>query len=441
MNAQKRKRKKKRVIRRLVRASIMIIPILLFVGLAVFFIKGKPKKEQEKAPEVVLPQGEKEEQVPEPIRVSILSAGDVLMQAPFLTSTYYKQADGTFDYNPLFQYIRAEYQAADFTVLNLESTIAEGNYSGYPYFRAPEAIVTAMAENHVNACMLANNHIYDNGETGFRLTMNALSNNSLRYLGVRQTSAEKTYTIEEINGIKVGFFNYVYDSGAQGGANVSINNIPVSNEISPLINTFNYGDLQGLYHSIQTGLQEMKEAGVEYTIAYIHWGAEYQTSENSRQREIAAKLCEMGIDALIGGHPHVVQPINLLTNASGDHHMLCVYSLGNHISDQYKERMDSCPTGHTEDGLMVKLVLEKVEDKVSLVEADFIPTWVYRTDGEPEHGNPEYFIMPLNNPEKIIKDAANLNIKSDVQESLNRTNAIIGSGVTKIQNALPIVAK
>lgn len=447
MNALKRKRKMKRLVRRFIRTSIIIIPILLLIGIAAFFIQGQQKDNEKDSQEVVLP-SEKEESTPEPepepepIRASILSAGDIIMHDPLLTSNYYKKADGSFDYNSLFRYIQADYKAADFTVLNLECTIADGNYKGYPNFRAPSAIVSAMANNHVNACMLANNHIYDNLEKGFRMTMDAVENNKLLYMGVRKTTNEKTYTIQEINGIKVGFFNYVYNTGAKDGQDVSINAIAVSNAVSPLINTFNYGNLQGLYNNIQAGLEEMKAAGVEYTIAYIHWGAEYQTTENSRQRQIAAKLCELGIDALIGGHPHVVQPVDLLTNSTGDHQMLCVYSLGNHLSNQYQERMDSCPSGHTEDGLMVNLILEKGKNgAVSLIQADFIPTWVYRTVGEPDEGNPEYFIMPLNHPEQLIKDAAALHIASDVQTSLNRTNTIIGNGVAKIQSALPIRAK
>ena len=447
MNALKRKRKMKRLVRRFIRTCIIIIPILLLIGIAAFFIQGQQKDNEKDSQEVVLP-SEKEESTPEPepepepIRASILSAGDIIMHDPLLTSNYYKKADGSFDYNSLFRYIQADYKAADFTVLNLECTIADANYKGYPNFRAPSAIVSAMANNHVNACMLANNHIYDNLEKGFRMTMDAVENNKLLYMGVRKTTNEKTYTIQEINGIKVGFFNYVYNTGAKDGQDVSINAIAVSNAVSPLINTFNYGNLQGLYNNIQAGLEEMKAAGVEYTIAYIHWGAEYQTTENSRQRQIAAKLCELGIDALIGGHPHVVQPVDLLTNSTGDHQMLCVYSLGNHLSNQYQERMDSCPSGHTEDGLMVNLILEKGKNgAVSLIQADFIPTWVYRTVGEPDEGNPEYFIMPLNHPEQLIKDAVALHIASDVQTSLNRTNTIIGNGVAKIQSALPIRAK
>ena len=442
MSNHKRKRKIKRLLRRIIRMAILILPVIILSTAIILLSKKDDKPKKDKTQEVVQETEKDETPEPKPITATILSAGDILMQDPLLTSNYYKKADGSFTYDSLFHYIRGEYGASDFTVLNLESTISDGNYRGYPNFKAPEAIVKAMANNHVNACMLANNHIYDNLEKGFRRTIQAVSDNRLVYMGVRNTTNEKIYTIQDINGIKVGFFNYVYDTGAKNGQAVSINTIPVSNTISPLINTFNYGNLQALYDKIQTGLSEMKEAGVEYTIAYIHWGNEYQTTENSTQRKIAAKLCELGIDALIGGHPHVVQPVDLLTNTDGSHQMLCVYSMGNHVSDQYKERMDSCPTGHTEDGIMVRLELEKTEGTpVTLKNVEFIPTWVYRTPGEPGTGNPEYYIMPLNNPEQIIKEASHLNIATNVQESLERTNAIIGNGVTKIKNALPIGKK
>ena len=442
MSNHKRKRKIKRLLRRMIRMAILILPVIILGTAIILLTKKDDKPKKDKTQEVVQETEKEETPEPKPITATILSAGDILMQDPLLTSNYYKKADGSFTYDSLFHYIKAEYGAADFTVLNLESTISDGNYRGYPNFKAPAAIVSAMANNHVNACMLANNHIYDNLEKGFRRTIQAVTDNRLVYMGVRITTDEKTYTIQDINGIKVGFFNYVYDTGAKNGQAVSINTIPVSNAISPLINTFNYGNLQTLYDKIQTGLSEMKEAGVEYTIAYIHWGNEYQTTENSTQRKIAAKLCDLGIDTLIGGHPHVVQPVDLLTSTDGTHQMLCVYSMGNHVSDQYKERMDSCPTGHTEDGIMVRLELEKKEGTpVTLKNVEIIPTWVYRTPGEPGTGNPEYFIMPLNNPEQIIKEATHLNIADDVRESLDRTNAIIGNGVTKIKNALPIAKK
>lgn len=427
------KRRKKRKLRRM---AIIILPIILLISLALF-MKNIGTDEQEPETQEALGPIEIIIKEPAPITATILSAGDIIMHDPFLTSNRYLKADGTYDYNSIFTYIKDEYGAADFTVLNLESTISDGNYKGYPRFRAPAAITTAFSQNYVDMCLLANNHIYDNYDAGMTMTMNALESNSLLYIGARKTVSEKTYLIQEINGIKVGFFNYTYDTGSVNGQKISINYIPVSNESAPLINTFNYSNLQSLYNSIKTGLEEMKAAGVEYTIAYIHWGSEYQTTENSTQRQIATQLCELGIDALIGGHSHCIQPVDLLTNSTGDHQMICAYSLGNHLSNQYQERMDSMPTGHTEDGLMVKLVLERTaDDVVSLAEAEFIPTWVYTSPDVATNSNPEYYIMPLNNPEKLLQEAASLDIANDIQKSLERTNAIIGAGVEKVQNAL-----
>ncbi len=439
--AKRRTRRRRRMQRHLLRIGIILVPILLMVFFLSMFRKDKNDKNLEETKEVTSQIEEpKEEPKPEPITASILSAGDIIMHDPLLTSDYYQKEDGTFDYNSIFKYIKENYESADFTVVNLESTISDSNYKGYPRFRAPKAIVTALGQNSTDLCLLANNHIYDNYDAGMNMTIDAVETSAMQYMGVRKTTEQSTYLIQEINGIKVGFFNYVFDTGKSGDSVKSINAIPVNNATAPLINTFNYGNTQALYDEIKTGLEEMNKQGVEYTIAYIHWGNEYQTTENDRQRKIAANLCELGIDALIGGHPHVVQPVDLLTNSTGDHQMLCVYSLGNHLSNQYKERLaESMPTGHTEDGLMVNLTLQKNDDEtVSLIQADFIPTWVYRTPNESDDGNPEYFILPLTDTKQILKEISLPELETDVPESYARTDAIISAGVSKIHSALPI---
>lgn len=435
---RRRRRKTRRLLRQLLRLAIILIPIIILVLLATWILgKDNHDKSKKEPVETVAPIEITKE---EPITASILTGGDIIMHDPLLTSNHYRKDDGSYDYNNIFKYIKAHYDTADLTILNLESTISNGNYKGYPRFRAPAAIATALSQNGTDICQLANNHIYDNYDAGFQMTVNAVESNGMKYMGVRKSASEKTYMIQEINGIKVGFFNYVFNTGAKDGKDVSINSIPVNNATAPLINTFNYGNTQKLYDEIQVGLLEMKEAGVEYTIAYIHWGVEYETTENTRQQKIAQELCELGINALIGGHPHVIQPVDLLTNAAGDHQMLCVYSLGNHLSNQYRERMVTTkPTGHTEDGLLVNLVLEKADDgTVSLVKADFVPTWVYRTPNEPDEGNPEFYIMPLDHPDKLLKEVNLSDLAKDIEESLQRTNEIIGVGVKKVQNALPL---
>lgn len=430
---QRKKRKKKlRRKRCFVITALLVVLIVLVAGIGWGLSKIGKQESKEAFKETKPIEIEIQEPEPEPIQASILTGGDVILHSPFITSKFYLN-NGKYNYNDIFKYIKEEYASADYTVLNLESTIATSDYSGYPRFRAPAAIVTALKANAVDMCLLANNHIYDNHDDGVYMTLDALEANAMQYLGVRRDVESPKYFIEDINGIKVGIFNYVYSTG---GSSVAINGLPVSDEVAPMLNTFSYNDLESFYQEVEEGLSEMEAAGVEYTIAYIHWGNEYKTTENQTQRNMSARLCELGIDALIGGHPHVIQPVDLMESSDGSHQMICVYSVGNHLSNQAKELMDSMPTGHTEDGLMVKLTLEKTNDgKVSLIGADFIPTWVYR---KVSGSSPEYFIMPLNDA-SIIQEASSLNIERDYYESLERTNNIIGEGVTEVQSALPIV--
>ena len=434
---RRRRRRIKKMIRLGVLAGMLLIFILLIVGavslVRFLFFREDTKENQESQPVV-------SEEVIQKESSTILTAGDIMMHDPMLVSNQYLHEDGTYDYHSVFKYIAGEYEAADLAVVNFETTIADGDYTAYPRFKSPEAIATALSDNYVDLCLLANNHIYDNQTTGLMQTIQAMEENHLLYTGVRKDTSEKNYYVTEIDGIKIGIFNYVFDSGSVDGQEISINSIPVSDEDAQRINTFNYGGLEHyLYSEIEEGLQELETQGVEYTIAYLHWGTEYETTENERQQNIAKELCELGIDALIGGHPHVVQPVDLLTNEAGTHQMVCVYSLGNHLSDQRKERIDFAPEGHTEDGLMVELILEKSDDgQVSLTGMEFIPTWVYKSGSS---DNPNYYILPLNDMETLLKETADLGIETEAKQSLARTNASIGEGAAKIEAALPIAAK
>lgn len=430
------KRRKRRLIRKIMRILIIVILLAALIGMGLLVKKLFDNKEEEKADNEV-PVIEQDIVIdlpdPEPVTATILSGGDVILHSPFLSTNKYLKSDGTYDFHDMFRFIKDDYDAADFTVLNLETTINDTVYSGYPIFRSPASIVTALKDSSVDMCLIANNHIYDNGDHGYFYTVETLDAQNMIRLGGRKDTSEKDYVIQDINGIKIGFMNYVYATSS--GNSLQINAIPVNSATAPLINTFTYNNLDALYSRIEANLSEMEMADVDYTIAYIHWGNEYQLTESAPQREIAAKLCDLGIDALIGGHPHVVQPVDLLTSSDNSHQMICLYSVGNHVSNQHREFMDSMPSGHTEDGLMSRLTVEKDHlGNVKLITADVIPTWVYRT---PNSTNPEYFIFNLED-ESVVSEAGDLNIGKDYTESLDRTNKIIGDGVNKIQNALPL---
>ena len=90
-------------------------------------------------------------------------------------------------------------------------------------------------------------------------------------------------------------------------------------------------------------------------VVYIHWGDEYRLAANKKQIEIAQQLCNLGVDVIVGGHSHVVEPIDLLTSETDpDHKTVCLYSMGNAVSNQRKERA-SIKTGHTEDGVLFSI--------------------------------------------------------------------------------------
>ena len=121
----------------------------------------------------------------------------------------------------------------------------------------------------------------------------------------------------------------------------------------------------------------MENAGAEAIVLYIHWGVEYQTKQNKTQSTIAQKMCDLGVDVIVGGHPHVIQPMELLTSTEDDNHKtICLYSTGNALSNQRKDLM-TLNTGHTEDGIIFTFTFSKYSDGTVRVEnADLLPTWV-----------------------------------------------------------------
>ena len=431
--AHRKKRRRKRQIQKLILLAVLTLTVMLiFFGCraVVKGIAGSGSKEQkenkENQPAELQANGDAESKEATAV---ITTAGDIVMHRPFLESSVYKTGE-TYDYNSIFKYIKDDYNAADFTVLTTEFTMTDNAYTGYPMFNSPPEIAEALKNNGIDMCLLANNHIYDSGDDGLLQTIEVYENNDLLYDGIRKTEEEKNYVVKDIGGIKVGFFDYVFET--EGG---TINGNYVSDTGKALINSFSESNPQSLYDDIEKNLKKMEEEGVEYTIAYLHWGVEYQTEENEYQDAIAQKLCDMGIDALIASHPHVIQPVDLLTSSSGDHQMVCCYAIGNHLSNQRTEYMDGLVYGYSEDGLIVSLTLHRdKKGQITLEKTDFIPTWVYHSESPDD----TYYILPLDNPDEIKSISDLGNISEDVDESLARTDSIIGDGVKKVQAALPL---
>ena len=349
--------------------------------------------------------------------IDIVSLGNLIIHQSQINGA--KNENG-YDFSPSFQYIKEMVSEADISLGILEGALAGGEPTGYPIFNSPDEVIDSLRDTGIDVVNYANNHIYDYDDEGLQRTIEITKEKGLDVLGIKSTEEEKSYLVKEVDGVKIGFASYVFETAAVNGYK-TINSNPVSINSENLINTFNYNDLESFYNRIASEISAMKAEGVEFIIASMHWGEEYNTYIEATQNEIAKKLNELGVDIILGGHPHVIQPYEIICNESG-HSTFVIYSQGNSLSNQSEQEIG---VAESEDGIMIKFTLEKKDGNVSLKEYKIIPTWVYKE----EKGDGTYYhkIIPveeaLANPEEY---GINSDLYARLENSLNRTKSILG---------------
>lgn len=435
--------------------TILILLMAVFILGTAYVVKlciDLPSQEVETRPssEIRLPisQGKEEEEetsaptettLPEPEHVvataSIASQGDLLMHGGIIRSG--AQPDGSYDFESVFRYVKEYVSGYDFALANLETTFGGDSkpYQGWPLFNVPDAFGDSIVDAGYDLLLTSNNHCYDTLMDGFKRTIEVSREKGLMVLGSRLTEEEPRYAVVDINGIQVGMVSYTYTTSMSGGKPSLNGNSPVENPA--LVNYFNYTNLNAFYSEMTDILEAMEAEGAEATMLFIHWGTEYEIVENNYQDTIAQKMCDMGIDVIVGGHPHVVQPVDLLTSTTDpEHKTVCIYSLGNAVSNQRISEM-ALKTGHTEDGVLFAVTFEKYSDgTVYLASAEVLPTWVNLSS---VNGKLEYNILPLEDAKRDEwKEAFNLtdSLYQNCVDSYDRTMNIVGSGMERVQSWL-----
>ena len=294
-------------------------------------------------------------------KVSFVFVGDVMGHDTQINSAY-DENTGKYDYSGCFKYVSNIFDDADFTIANLEVTLAGPPFKGYPQFSSPDALAIAMKEAGIDAMVTANNHCIDRRKQGLERTIDILDSLKIPHTGTFKDSLEKENQralILEKNGIKVAILNYTYGT----------NGIAVT---SP--NVVNYIDEEVIKYDIE----KTKKLNPDKIIAFVHWGLEYQTSPNQNQIKINKLFKDNGVDVVIGSHPHVVQPIKYTEDG------FVVYSLGNFVSNQR--------TAPRDGGVMVKVELSKTNHKTDVSDAGYYLTWVYTPI---INGHKEFYILPV----------------------------------------------
>ena len=401
---------------------IKILMSMMFL-VAIVVLANTYYKEKENKENIYLNNGidetaENSDSVNEEVQyVDIISLGNLIIHQSQIDGA---KQENSYDFSPSFQYIKKMILDSDISMGILEGALAGCEPSGYPFFNSPDEVVDALKDTGIDIINYANNHIYDYEDVGLQRTIDVTKEKGLDVLGVKSTEKEKNYLVKEVNGIKIGFLAYVFETSMING-HKTINSNILSTYSENLINTFNYNDLESFYKKIENEISAMKSEGVEFIITSMHWGEEYNTYIEASQNEIAKRLNKLGVDIILGGHPHVIQPYEIMRNESG-HSTFVIYSQGNSLSNQSEQEIG---VAESEDGIMIKFTLEKKDGNVSLKEYKIIPTWVYKE--EKVNGTYYHKIIPV---EEALADPKKYGISSDVYErvetSLNRTKGILG---------------
>jgi len=375
---------------------------------------------------------------------SVAVVGDILIHNPILASA--KQSDGSYNFDENYTYISSYLKKFDYTVANLEVTLGGtrpvvGVYpSGYPNFNSPDSLIDSLKGAGVDMVLTANNHSNDTRAAGFYRTLQVLEEKGMEYLGTRPSQEKNPYMVKEINGIKIGMACFTYSTVNSSGIK-ALNGIPMTAETGPLVSSFTYADLPAFYAEAQNAIAKMKQDGADYIMFYMHWGDEYALSPNRNQKNMAMKLCELGVDVIVGGHPHVIQPFETL-KASNGNQTLCIYSTGNFISNQRKHEMTGIPTavaGNTEDGIIFSVTFQRWNDGVvSLAGVNIEPVWV---NMEVRSGRKVYQIIPL---DLAVADWKSFGLNDTLlqyaKDSYNRTMGRVGSGLNAARSELGLSA-
>lgn len=304
--------------------AILVISIVCLVGLSISLSacsKGKEaSSDNVSIEETESTTVEETTTTPPDVTVDIMMIGDILAHEGVYNSGL--QADGTYNFDHLFKNIKSDISAADIRIVNQETILGgvELGLSGYPCFNSPYEIGVAEAKAGFNVILHATNHTLDKGLTGVENCLNFWKTNypEMAVLGINET--EEDYNdiyVYNKDGFKIAILNYTY--GTNGIA------IPAS---KPYI--VNMLDVD----KITQDVTKAKEIA-DMVVVCPHWGTEYVYEPDSNQKYWTNLFFKLGVDVVIGAHPHVMEPVETLTRDDG-HQMVVYYSLGNFVSNQDK---------------------------------------------------------------------------------------------------------
>ncbi len=342
-----RKNRKKRKLRKNVRNFLVILIFVLLSCYLGWYLERKDGLDNLKIKVEYKVVNTKKES-----KASLLMVGDALIHGTvYQTANRYANYNG-YDFKPMLEHIKKISKTYDLAYYNQETILGgtELGLSTYPMFNSPYEVGDAFIDAGFNLTSLATNHTLDKGEKGILNSRNYWNSKKDDILAAGSYSSfeeRDNVIVKEVNGIKYGFLSYTTHT----------NGLSVPSGKEYLVNVYSK-DL------VKKEVERYRDK-VDLLIVAMHWGEEYVNYPVDSQKEIARYLASLGVDLVIGTHPHVIEPIEYIDDT------LVVYSLGNFVSSQVGvERLT---------GLMLSLNIQKEEyhGKTTISFNDIIGTLIY----------------------------------------------------------------
>ena len=250
-------------------------------------------------------------------RVTFTAVGDNLIHDAIYEQAAARTSSG-YDFEYAYQNISDKIEAKDVAILNQETIIStDHNVSSYPQFNSPTELGEEMLDIGFDVFNIATNHSIDCGEKGLISAIEFWKSKNAVTTGAYLNEADfQTIPVTEVKGIKIAYVGFTEQT----------NGLKLPSDTDVILMTTN--DEERLIQRVRDA-----DAIADFVIVNAHWGVEYTHEPNDTQRNLAKKLGENGADVIIGTHPHVIQPVEFISNSDGSQ-TLVAYSLGNFISAQ-----------------------------------------------------------------------------------------------------------
>lgn len=282
-------------------------------------------------------------------KVSLIAVGDNLVHNTLIDSG--KKEDGTYNYESLYKNFEKYISTPDIAIINQETMLGGSNfdYSGYPLFNSPWEVGEAAINAGFDIFTCATNHSMDIGSKGIEQELKFFEKHP-EVVHVGTNASEEDYNkvvYYEKNSIKFAILNYTYGT----------NGISLPDDKQWIVNMMDK-------EKIKKDVEEAKQ-NADVIIALPHWGTENSMTVSDYQKEYAQYFCSLGVDIIIGTHPHVLEPVEWITDEKSGNKTLVYYSIGNFISHQTNPNQLL--------GGMAEITVERKDGNIQITTAKLCP--------------------------------------------------------------------